>query len=70
MTTVLMIAIGLSMVVTAFLSGVFGMAGGMILIGILLAILPLACRHGVACGDADGLERLARAVVVALHPAP
>ena len=41
MTTVLMLTIGLSMFVTAFLSGVFGMAGGMILIGILLAILPL-----------------------------
>ena len=29
------------MVGTAFLSGIFGMAGGMILIGILLALLPL-----------------------------
>lgn len=41
MTTILMVTIGLSMFVTSFLSGVFGMAGGMILIGILLAILPL-----------------------------
>jgi uncharacterized membrane protein YfcA len=41
MTPVLMLAVGLSMLVTAFLSGIFGMAGGMILIGILLAILPL-----------------------------
>ncbi|WP_249159390.1 sulfite exporter TauE/SafE family protein [Bradyrhizobium jicamae] len=29
------------MVATAFLSGLFGMAGGLILIGVLLAILPL-----------------------------
>lgn len=41
MTPILMLAIGLSMFVTAFLSGIFGMAGGMILIGILLALLPL-----------------------------
>lgn len=41
MTPVLMLVVGLSMFVTAFLSGLFGMAGGMILIGILLAILPL-----------------------------
>ncbi len=41
MTTILMVTIGLSMFVTSFLSGIFGMAGGMILIGILLALLPL-----------------------------
>jgi uncharacterized membrane protein YfcA len=29
------------MVATAFLSGLFGMAGGLILIGVLLTILPL-----------------------------
>jgi uncharacterized protein len=29
------------MVATAFLSGIFGMAGGLILIGILLMLLPL-----------------------------
>jgi uncharacterized membrane protein YfcA len=38
----LMIAgLGLLMVATAFLSGLFGMAGGLILIGVLLTILPL-----------------------------
>jgi len=41
LTPVLMLALGLIMVATAFLSGLFGMAGGMILIGILLAVLPL-----------------------------
>ena len=34
-------ALGLLMVGTAFLSGLFGMAGGMILIGVLLAVMPL-----------------------------
>jgi uncharacterized membrane protein YfcA len=38
----LLIAFVLSiMVATAFLSGIFGMAGGMILIGVLLALMPL-----------------------------
>ena len=48
MTTILMVTIGLSMFVTSFLSGVFGMAGGMILIGILLAILPLFILGAIA----------------------
>src|SRR5437870_3439855 len=34
-------ALGALMVATAFLSGLFGMAGGMILIGVLLALMPL-----------------------------
>jgi uncharacterized protein len=37
----LITALGLLMVATAFLSGLFGMAGGLILIGVLLTILPL-----------------------------
>jgi uncharacterized membrane protein YfcA len=38
----LMIAgLGVVMLGTAFLSGIFGMAGGMILMGVLLAVLPL-----------------------------
>ena len=41
MTPVVMSVVALSMFATAFLSGIFGMAGGMILIGILLALLPL-----------------------------
>src|SRR5689334_23030506 len=40
--TLLMIAmLGLLMVATSFLSGIFGMAGGLILIGVLLALMPL-----------------------------
>ena len=41
MTPLLTLFLGLIMLATAFLSGLFGMAGGMILIGILLALLPL-----------------------------
>ena len=41
MTPILIAALGLLMVATAFLSGLFGMAGGMILIGVLLALMPL-----------------------------
>lgn len=41
MSVTLVSALALAMVGTAFLSGIFGMAGGLVLIGILLAILPL-----------------------------
>src|SRR5260370_16484408 len=41
MTPVLIAALGALMVATAFLSGLFGMAGGLILIGVLLALMPL-----------------------------
>jgi uncharacterized membrane protein YfcA len=41
MTLLMIAALGLLMVATAFLSGLFGMAGGLILIGVLLALMPL-----------------------------
>jgi uncharacterized protein len=41
MSALMVLAIGAVMVATAFLSGIFGMAGGLILIGILLVLLPL-----------------------------
>jgi uncharacterized membrane protein YfcA len=41
MTPLLIAALGLLMVATAFLSGLLGMAGGLILIGVLLALMPL-----------------------------
>ena len=41
MTPLMIAALGALMVATAFLSGLFGMAGGMILIGVLLTIMPL-----------------------------
>jgi len=41
MTPLLMLGLCTVMVATSFLSGIFGMAGGLILIGVLLAILPV-----------------------------
>ena len=41
MSPLLMLMLGLVMLGTAFLSGIFGMAGGMILIGVLLAVMPV-----------------------------
>src|SRR5205807_6772057 len=41
MSPLVIAALGLLMVATAFLSGLFGMAGGLILIGVLLALMPL-----------------------------
>lgn len=41
MTPLMIAALGLLMVATSFLSGIFGMAGGLILIGVLLTLLPL-----------------------------
>src|SRR5947209_18711746 len=41
MTPLMIAALGLLMVATAFLSGLFGMAGGLILIGVLLTLLTL-----------------------------
>ena len=42
--------LGISSLVTSFISGILGMAGGMILMGILLALLPLPAAmmmHGI-----------------------
>src|SRR5260370_31548320 len=47
MTPLMMAALGLLMVATAFLSGLFGMAGGLILIGVLLALMPLPTAVGL-----------------------
>ena len=41
MTPGLILSLCLVMAGTAFLSGVFGMAGGLILVGVLLALLPV-----------------------------
>ena len=50
-------AISISVVITSFISGILGMAGGMILMGILLALLPVPAAmmlHGVAQMAANG----------------
>ena len=41
MSAALMLALVATMLGTAFLSGIFGMAGGLILMGVLLAMMPL-----------------------------
>jgi uncharacterized membrane protein YfcA len=50
-------ALAASVLATSFLSGIFGMAGGMILMGILLAIMPVAAAmvlHGVTQMASNG----------------
>lgn len=50
-----------TMVGTSFLSGIFGMAGGLILVGVLLAILPLPAAmmlHGVTQLASNGWRAL------------
>jgi uncharacterized protein len=50
MTPLLMAFLFAIMVATAFLSGIFGMAGGLILMGVLLALMPVPAAmvlHGV-----------------------
>ena len=41
MTAILAASLALLMIFTALLSGVFGMAGGLILVGVLLVVMPL-----------------------------
>jgi len=41
MTALLALSLSVLMIGTAFLSGIFGMAGGLILIGVLLVVFPL-----------------------------
>ena len=68
MTPLLIAALGLLMVATAFLSGLFGMAGGLILIGVLLTLMPLPTAMVLHAHHADGLERLARLSVAQPYP--
>ncbi|MBP0444111.1 TSUP family transporter [Roseomonas sp. SSH11] len=42
MSPMMLLGLTVLMVATALLSGVFGMAGGLVLIGVLLAVLPVA----------------------------
>src|SRR6476660_4798012 len=46
----ILLLLAVSALVTSFISGILGMAGGMILMGILLAVLPLPVAmmlHGI-----------------------
>ena len=56
-STLAFIVIAISVVLTSFISGILGMAGGMILMGVLLAFLPVPAAmmlHGVAQMSANG----------------
>ncbi len=80
MSPLLIATLCLTMVGTSFLSGIFGMAGGMILIGVLLALLPLPeamMLHGVTQMASNGWRGLLwwrhvhwRAVASLRSPAP
>jgi uncharacterized membrane protein YfcA len=53
----LMMGLGLTVLVTSFLSGLFSMAGGMVLMGILLALLPVTSAmmlHGITQTTSNG----------------
>ena len=61
MTPLLILSLSLTIVATSFLSGIFGMAGGMILMGILLAIMPLPAAmvlHAVTQMASNGWRAL------------
>src|SRR5262249_53903307 len=61
MIPLFILALCVVMVGTSFLSGIFGMAGGMILVGILLAIMPVPdamVLHGVTQMASNGWRRL------------
>ena len=62
MPTALLLAIlAVSSLVTSFISGILGMAGGMILMGILLALLPLPAAmmlHGITQLASNGWRAL------------
>jgi uncharacterized membrane protein YfcA len=54
-------ALALSTLATSFISGILGMAGGMILMGVLLALLPLPAAmllHGIVQLAANGWRAL------------
>ena len=56
-STLAFAVIAISVVITSFISGILGMAGGMILMGVLLAFLPVPAAmmlHGVAQMSANG----------------
>ena len=56
-TLALFAAVAASTVATSFISGILGMAGGMILMGVLLALMPLPeamMLHGISQAAANG----------------
>lgn len=61
MTPLLILWLSLTVVATSFLSGIFGMAGGMILMGVLIATMPLPAAmvlHAVTQMASNGWRAL------------
>ena len=57
MSLLLVAAVSVTVVVTSFISGILGMAGGMILMGVLLAVMPVSAAmmlHGITQMAANG----------------
>lgn len=57
LTFPLTVGLGLAVLVTSFLSGLFGMAGGMVLMGVLLTMLPVTSAmllHGITQMASNG----------------
>ncbi len=57
LTVPLTLGLGLAALATSFLSGLFGMAGGMVLMGLLLVLLPVSSAmllHGITQMTANG----------------
>ena len=60
-TTLLVAILAISALATSFISGILGMAGGMILMGILLALMPLPAAmmlHGITQLASNGWRAL------------
>ena len=56
-STLIFICIAVSALITSFISGILGMAGGMILMGVLLALLPVPAAmmlHGITQFASNG----------------
>jgi len=52
-----LVTLAVSVLATSFISGIFGMAGGMVLMGVLLAIMPLSAAmvlHGITQMASNG----------------
>jgi len=61
MPALILVGLGACALVTSFISGILGMAGGMILMGVLLAVLPLPAAmmlHGITQLAANGWRAL------------
>ncbi|MEM9573629.1 MAG: TSUP family transporter [Pseudomonadota bacterium] len=72
MSAMLMSIIAVTMLFTAFLSGIFGMAGGLILMGVLLAVLPLSeamSLHAITQITSNGWRGLIWIKNVRIRPA-